>query len=114
MFIAGSPMISAASACANIDLRSDGEVIHSGSKPRNSGKIIFTSATDVRDESSRATLLTFFKLLSLVASTTLRAADREPTQTSGTTATFARRWYSIIGTSAALTSLLASISAHRA
>src|SRR5438093_3933519 len=36
IFMAGSPMISAASACVNIDLRSGGALVHSGSKPRNS------------------------------------------------------------------------------
>jgi hypothetical protein len=41
-------------------------------------------ATEVRDELSSATRLTFFRLFSRLTSTTLRTADRDPTQTSGT------------------------------
>src|SRR5438309_11938870 len=96
-----------------MDLRSGGDDCHSGSNARNSRKMILTSATEVRDESSRATRLTFFRLLSLVARTTLRTAERDPTQTSGTIRISEIRWYSMTGTSATSTSPLASISAQR-
>ena len=70
--IAGSPMIKAASLSFSMRSMLGAEVTHFGSTPRNSRKMIFNSAADVRDDSSSATERTSLRSLTLVTRTTLR------------------------------------------
>ena len=78
--IPGLPIIKAASEVFSIEATSGARVIHSGSNPKNSRKITRTSAADVREELSRATVRTSLKSLSssFITSTTLLTRWREP------------------------------------